>query len=651
MSTWRKAIGILLSVVVFYSCCLSMFMPAYASDISMETEKSFRVMEVEELREVNSETFLLSDGSYECVVYAEDRYYKNGQGVLEEIDNSIVEQYTDVSGYRFSNAANSFQIMFSDANDPAVMIISPEGELSFAPVLSNSNKTSNRSVEIGTGNCAIIADETSKNKITYSDIYPNVDIIYSLENSGLKEYIVMKDVTAPNSFEFAFTADKYDINATEDGRICFVDEHNNVDFILGNLYAFDKEGTYTEDVYYSIKKSGNTYLISVTISDDFVDDPSRVYPIVIDPSVMITGGVNTYDTFVSSKYPTKNYYLNKYLRTGKDEDYYVRRSFIKFDIPTSISDGTVSSAYLSIKKYSGEIPDVTVNRVKGTWSSDSLTWNSMPSFTTTDSVSLYEYSDDWYRAYVTKIVKGWVYGNYSNYGFVLKDKTETNTAQWTTFYSSDAASPNKPELHITYTSNKAARLVGVTNTGHDHSTCLTTARTSLQSCDLSAVYKHTGAFTAATIQNYLDDGGNGVFISRSHAGLVVNSSGTQVGTYLLLNDDKDNPVIFSSASHMNSLDLSNMTLVMFIACQTGKGGESGRNLPSVAVSKGATTAVGFKEEIICTSANSWTIAFCNYMKNGTSVQAACSALASLSTYIGTGLDTHVVCGNKYTTLS
>ena len=322
-----------------------------------------------------------------------------------------------------------------------------------------------------------------------------------------------------------------------------------------------------------------------------------------------------------------------------------------FDIPASISEGTISSAYISIKKYSGTAPSVTVNRVTGTWSSSTLTWNNKPGYTTTNSASLYAYSDDWYRAYVTSIVRGWVYGDYSNNGFVLKDTTETDTSQWTTFYSSDAASPNKPELHITYTSNKAARLVGVTNSGHDHSTCLTTARTSLQSCDLSAVYKYTGAFTAATIQNYLDDGGNGVFISRSHAGLVVNSSGSQVGTYLLLNDDEDNPVIFSSASNMNSLDLSNMTLVMFIACQTGKGGEGGRNLPSVAVNKGATTAVGFKEDIFCSSANSWTIAFCNYMKNGTSVQAACSALASLSTYIGTGLDTYVVCGNKYTTLS
>lgn len=54
---------------------------------------------------------------------------------------------------------------------------------------------------------------------------------------------------------------------------------------------------------------------------------------------------------------------------------------------------------------------------------------------------------------VTSIVRDWVSGARSNYGFVVKDNTESGTSQWTTFYSSDAESPHKPELHITYTAS------------------------------------------------------------------------------------------------------------------------------------------------------------------------------------------------------
>ncbi|MBQ2858010.1 MAG: hypothetical protein IJE78_13005, partial [Bacteroidaceae bacterium] len=47
--------------------------------------------------------------------------------------------------------------------------------------------------------------------------------------------------------------------------------------------------------------------------------------------------------------------------------------------------------------------------------------------------------------------KYWLNGTYPNYGMVLKEPSESNSAQKTKFYSSDAPSPNKPELVINYT--------------------------------------------------------------------------------------------------------------------------------------------------------------------------------------------------------
>ena len=49
-----------------------------------------RVREDVSLRTTNSETYLLSDGTYECVVYAEDKYYTDENNTLVRIDNSIV---------------------------------------------------------------------------------------------------------------------------------------------------------------------------------------------------------------------------------------------------------------------------------------------------------------------------------------------------------------------------------------------------------------------------------------------------------------------------------------------------------------------------------------------------------------------------------
>ena len=53
-------------------------------------EAPVRVSEVENLRETNSETYLLSDGTYECVVYAYDKYYKAADNTLQLTSSKIV---------------------------------------------------------------------------------------------------------------------------------------------------------------------------------------------------------------------------------------------------------------------------------------------------------------------------------------------------------------------------------------------------------------------------------------------------------------------------------------------------------------------------------------------------------------------------------
>ena len=50
-----------------------------------------QVCEIEGLRTKSSETFLLSDGTYDCVVYSENKYFEDGGGNLVPIDNTVVE--------------------------------------------------------------------------------------------------------------------------------------------------------------------------------------------------------------------------------------------------------------------------------------------------------------------------------------------------------------------------------------------------------------------------------------------------------------------------------------------------------------------------------------------------------------------------------
>lgn len=96
---------------------------------------------------------------------------------------------------------------------------------------------------------------------------------------------------------------------------------------------------------------------------------------------------------------------------------------------------------------------ITAYRNTGSWSSGTITWNNKPSYTTSEcsTQATNDAGTSWWRMYNLTVVKKWLNGTYSQYGWMIKDATESGTTQWTTFYACDAPSPNKPELHIEYT--------------------------------------------------------------------------------------------------------------------------------------------------------------------------------------------------------
>ena len=223
----------------------------------------------------------------------------------------------------------------------------------------------------------------------------------------------------------------------------------------------------------------------------------------------------------------------------------------------------------------------------------------------------------------------------------------------TSFYSTTIVATHKVTgrtATFTLVINPRAALVGVSNSGHNHSSALNNIVSNISACGYSGSTVYTGAFSISNIDSYLDTDTNNIFVSRSHGGITT-SGGTQIGTFLLLNDDESSPVRYRSYESISTLDLTNMKLIMFIACRTAAGGEGGLNLPSVAVTQGATTSVGFEESIGCSTANNWTQDFFDLIESGLSVQTACAQLAGNSKYSATTMTSFVVCGYDYARLT
>lgn len=458
-----KRLKTIISLILVVMIPLSFSVHAAVQPQISATETVTRIREVETLRDTNSETYLLSDGTYECVVYAEDKYYLDDSQSLRLIDNSIaeVDTATDITSRQYKNTANAFDVYFSDSGTPEVNIIYNENGISFTPAVTASKKgvqaKPERSVmTVGkVENCTTLNELTStgSNTVVYKNAFRDTDLVYVLENSALKEYIILNSANAPNEFSFMFTLDNVTMK-NADGNAYFTAADGTTIFALDSLFAVDANGAITENLIYSSAPVANTneVLITVTLNKEYISSSNRAFPVIIDPTVMISS-TETADACVCSYTPNTNYQMATQLRTGYEPDYGIRRSYIKFNIPSSVPANCVTNATLDIEKLSGVAPTIRAYRCLSSWSSGTITWNNMPSFTAVyPSTASTEYREGstWYTMNVTEVVSRWVDGSRPNFGFVIKDLTEDDPDHWTTLYSSDAPSPHKPELHITY---------------------------------------------------------------------------------------------------------------------------------------------------------------------------------------------------------
>lgn len=410
----------------------------------------YDAIELTQLRTYNSKTFKLSDGSFQYIGFADNiHYYKDGKYI--DINNSITD--CTVENYIYTNYSNSWKVFFKRfVNDDDAICIN-NGEYS----LYSSFPYGNASVAIK----SIESDKNwfydsiqNNNFIVYQNVFENTDLVYSVLSNCLKESLVIYDKDSYlNSYSFSLYSPNLVLIQDVDDKYYFVNSNREIVYELVDMYMIDGAGKRSDNINCYIKEQDGKYTYTIIPDYDFLNSEDTIYPVVLDPSIMITGSNNTYDTCVDEQYPSSNYYLAESLWTGGKTGSNTMRTYIKFSLPTNIQSHNITSAYLHIKKKEHQVPTIKAYRVIDDWTSNTITWNNKPGYSNTNPTgTIVLDSGLWYKLICTDMVKNWINGNYPNYGFLLKEPTESNSSQKTKFYSSDAPSPNKPELIINYTS-------------------------------------------------------------------------------------------------------------------------------------------------------------------------------------------------------
>lgn len=407
------------------------------------------IEELVELRTEKSKVYMLSDGKREYVAYAEPiHYYNSATGRYEEIDNSV-KQCAENETFSYKSTANSWNVFFGEhlGTNGAVMLQKGEYKLSFYVPGAEYNPIM-RSSQLNSQADNNIANDTRS--VVYLNAAYGVDVAYTVHSGELKEDIVLKTRESDRKITFEInTENLIPVHDTE--GLYFKNAQNEVIFRFAPMYAEDANGRMTDAVEYEAEINGTSVTLTVTVDEEFLEDENTAYPVIVDPTTMVTGTAKTMDTCVDEQYSNSNYYSHASLWTGGKLGNNAMRTFIKFDLPENIASWSVVEAKISIKKRDYTAPTVRAHRIFRNWDPTKITWGSQPNFSyTTVSSEAVHYAGDWYRIDVKDIVTSWLSGRYENHGFALKEETEGNANKKTKYYSSEADSPNKPELRITY---------------------------------------------------------------------------------------------------------------------------------------------------------------------------------------------------------
>jgi hypothetical protein len=163
---------------------------------------------------------------------------------------------------------------------------------------------------------------------------------------------------------------------------------------------------------------------------------------------------STADSYVYQQTATTNYgtatLMYAQARTGQ-----ARRSLVQFDISSIPSGSTINSATLElyVTAVTGS-QTLNVHRITGTWTETGVTWNTIPTFTSSADASITGGSGAGWRIWnVMPVVQGWANGTNTNYGFLVKCNLETGlTAITYTFATKEYATTSlHPILRINYT--------------------------------------------------------------------------------------------------------------------------------------------------------------------------------------------------------
>ncbi|WP_309115895.1 PA14 domain-containing protein [Saccharothrix sp.] len=233
-------------------------------------------------RAEKSVDYVNSDGTRSTVLSKVPLSFRDDTGAWRPVQTKLAE---DRVSKRARVEAHGLRPEFApSADDPGLVTLGPAGSR----------------VTIAMEGAGRASRQVKDSKATYVDVLPDTDLEYEVEPGGVKESIIVKKASAARgSWVFRMDTGKLTPELKDDG-VVLKDPSGAVVAALPPIVAWDSAGSAERNEppaqtggTYGLRQDGKSWLLTVSVDKAWLDDRSRVYPVVVDPTY--TYGFNNDD--------------------------------------------------------------------------------------------------------------------------------------------------------------------------------------------------------------------------------------------------------------------------------------------------------------------------------------------------------------------
>lgn len=273
--------------------------------------------EVPELRNSHTKVFRERDGQLTAEISAAPVHLKNSQGKWEDIETDLVASERSGFKWKTKKTAAGIEVSKSPRKKDLIVLGNAAGKVGFG--LSGADEA--------------VTGQVSGPTVTYSDVFPSVDLRYEALSDGVKEELILKERSEEHlSFDFPLTLKHFSAVQDEtNGPISLVDKHGRTKYTIPPAWMEESGGERgrSQDVGMTLVQSPDGPLVRVTPDHAWLQDPDRMYPVVVDPTTVSL--ITNWDTHVDSEFPGTSYYGRQQLDVGpRPGGVYRTETLVKF---------------------------------------------------------------------------------------------------------------------------------------------------------------------------------------------------------------------------------------------------------------------------------------------------------------------------------